>query len=287
MIIQQWTGREAKMLRLAMRMSIDTFADHLGLSSRAINKWEARGPTLTPRHDMQAILDTALAQTTQEQRERFNACLPTVHDAEGGLELDTLALVKTMADVDHDEAASIARQADSLIELERTLHIEIDEDGRGNSSTAIRSSISAPSPSLGWRGKRGSNIRSHRSRSNRSPSAIREQSFSGFMRRRPSPSLPARCRQLFNLGAPPLCSTSSLEDSSSMNSTGGRPSHDTCAISKSGLTIVEPDGCAIAGRPKSIRTDLRTPRMNSCHGTTRKTISRSPLPATACAPTRP
>jgi transcriptional regulator with XRE-family HTH domain len=73
MMVQQWTGQEAKFLRLAMRLSIQGFACYLGLSSRAIDKWEARGPTLTPRHETQAILDTALARATDEQRKRFEA----------------------------------------------------------------------------------------------------------------------------------------------------------------------------------------------------------------------
>jgi len=86
MIVQQWTGREAQLLRLAMRMSVDTFAGHLGLSSRAVAKWEARGSTLTPRHDMQAILDAAFAQATDEQRERFEANLAMTNSSEARAE---------------------------------------------------------------------------------------------------------------------------------------------------------------------------------------------------------
>jgi transcriptional regulator with XRE-family HTH domain len=73
MIIHQWTGQEAKLLRLALRLSIQGFAGYLGVSSRAVDKWEARGITLTPRYETQAILDTALAQATADQQQRFKA----------------------------------------------------------------------------------------------------------------------------------------------------------------------------------------------------------------------
>jgi transcriptional regulator with XRE-family HTH domain len=75
MIVQRWTGRETKLLRHALRMSIDSFADYLGISSRAITKWETPGTTRTPRHDMQEILDTALVRATDKQQERFEASL--------------------------------------------------------------------------------------------------------------------------------------------------------------------------------------------------------------------
>jgi transcriptional regulator with XRE-family HTH domain len=78
-IVERWTGREARFLRLAMRLSIQGFADYLGLSSRAVDKWEARGVTLTPRHETQAILDVALARATVEQQARFEVSWARVH----------------------------------------------------------------------------------------------------------------------------------------------------------------------------------------------------------------
>ena len=41
--VTQWSGREAKALRLARRMSVSAFAAHLGVSDRMVAKWEAAG----------------------------------------------------------------------------------------------------------------------------------------------------------------------------------------------------------------------------------------------------
>lgn len=71
MQVKHWTGREAAILRKAMRMSIRDFATKLGVAVRTVNTWEARAETVSPLHDSQAILDTTLAQASEEERERF------------------------------------------------------------------------------------------------------------------------------------------------------------------------------------------------------------------------
>ncbi|MFF7157893.1 multiprotein-bridging factor 1 family protein [Streptomyces sp. NPDC008139] len=58
-----------------MRMSIRDFAAHLGVSDRVISKWEAGGEDYTPRPDSQAVLDTALARSSDEIRARFTEAL--------------------------------------------------------------------------------------------------------------------------------------------------------------------------------------------------------------------
>jgi transcriptional regulator with XRE-family HTH domain len=68
---QQWTGREARLLRHALRLSIRGFAEFLGISPRTISKWEAAGTGRSPRPEFQAILDTALSRASEEQRARF------------------------------------------------------------------------------------------------------------------------------------------------------------------------------------------------------------------------
>ncbi|SDN09463.1 helix-turn-helix domain-containing protein [Actinacidiphila guanduensis] len=73
--VQSWSGREARLLRAAMRMSIRDFAAHLGVSVRVISKWEAGGEDYCPRPDSQAVLDTALARSTDEIRVRFAEAL--------------------------------------------------------------------------------------------------------------------------------------------------------------------------------------------------------------------
>ncbi|MGH3961934.1 MAG: hypothetical protein ACRDRY_01565 [Pseudonocardiaceae bacterium] len=71
--VDRWTGREAKLLRQALRLSIRDFAAHLGVGARTVNKWEARQADITPLPYMQEVLDTALARASDEARARFAA----------------------------------------------------------------------------------------------------------------------------------------------------------------------------------------------------------------------
>jgi transcriptional regulator with XRE-family HTH domain len=73
--IQKWTGRESRALREAERMSIREFAAHLGVSDRAVSKWEAGGENITPRPDSQAMLDTELKKAPEDARARFKLFL--------------------------------------------------------------------------------------------------------------------------------------------------------------------------------------------------------------------
>ena len=59
--VDRWTGREAKLLRQALRLSVRDFAARLGVGVRTVNKWEARQADITPLPHMQEVLDTALA----------------------------------------------------------------------------------------------------------------------------------------------------------------------------------------------------------------------------------
>lgn len=74
-VIRQWTGREANALRCAARMSVRSFADHLGISARAVSRWAKFGADTVPRPYMQAILDTALARVDEPTQRRFDGFL--------------------------------------------------------------------------------------------------------------------------------------------------------------------------------------------------------------------
>ncbi|MGW5648231.1 helix-turn-helix domain-containing protein [Saccharopolyspora sp. NPDC003752] len=69
--IARWTGLEAKLLRNALRLTVNAFADLLGVHSRTINKWESRLAEITPLPEMQSALDTALERAPEAARERF------------------------------------------------------------------------------------------------------------------------------------------------------------------------------------------------------------------------
>ncbi|MEU3836093.1 helix-turn-helix domain-containing protein [Streptomyces microflavus] len=73
--VHHWTGLEAKALRLALRLSVRAFADHLGLGVRTISKWEKLLASTEPRPDTQAILDTALARADAAVHLRFETFL--------------------------------------------------------------------------------------------------------------------------------------------------------------------------------------------------------------------
>lgn len=73
--VRLWTGREARALRRALRLSVRAFADHLGVATRTVSKWEQHGAATQPRPDTQAILDTALERASAAEQARFDMLL--------------------------------------------------------------------------------------------------------------------------------------------------------------------------------------------------------------------
>jgi tetratricopeptide (TPR) repeat protein len=72
-VVSTWTGLEANALRAAMRLSLRAYAEYLGVSFGTVALWNRRGATVRPTPDMQAVLDTALARSSPEVRQRFEA----------------------------------------------------------------------------------------------------------------------------------------------------------------------------------------------------------------------
>ncbi|MCQ4081958.1 hypothetical protein NGB36_15410 [Streptomyces sp. RB6PN25] len=74
--VHHWTGLEARALRLALRLSVRTFAlDELGVAVGTVSKWEKLLAATEPRPDTQAILDTALARADAAVHLRFETLL--------------------------------------------------------------------------------------------------------------------------------------------------------------------------------------------------------------------
>jgi hypothetical protein len=65
-----WTGRTACALQAALRLSNESFAEHLGIGVRTVAGWHQK-PTLRPKSEMQQLLDTALEQAPPAVKERF------------------------------------------------------------------------------------------------------------------------------------------------------------------------------------------------------------------------
>jgi hypothetical protein len=73
--VGDWTGWEASLLRLARRMTVRQFAEHLGITSRMITRWSTGGRSIRPRSEYQAVLDESLRRCTAAERHRFQQLL--------------------------------------------------------------------------------------------------------------------------------------------------------------------------------------------------------------------
>ena len=73
-VVAAWTGMRADTLRQALRMTSETFAEHLGVAVRTIAYWRAR-PDVVPRPVMQEMLDVALARAPEQARAQFRLLL--------------------------------------------------------------------------------------------------------------------------------------------------------------------------------------------------------------------
>lgn len=74
-LVDNWTGLEASLLRLARRMTVKQFAEHLGISSRTVTQWSTGGRSIRPRPEYQAVLEESLRRCTDVERERFEQLL--------------------------------------------------------------------------------------------------------------------------------------------------------------------------------------------------------------------
>lgn len=69
-VMASWTGREAHILRRALRMSHESFAEHLGIAVRTVAYWSQK-PDTVPQPVAQEALDTVLAQASESTRAQF------------------------------------------------------------------------------------------------------------------------------------------------------------------------------------------------------------------------
>ncbi|MGW0731934.1 hypothetical protein [Streptomyces sp. NPDC002851] len=114
-----WSGREAGLLRQAMRKTGKAFAELVGVNPRQIPRREGRGETIELELDNQAALDTLLAQAAPAVQQRF------------------AALLTERVAVEHDERAEKLLRADP-----RTHQYPID----GKVMTLVEEGISLSGP---------------------------------------------------------------------------------------------------------------------------------------------
>jgi hypothetical protein len=75
-----WTGRTAAALQAALRLSNESFAEHLGIAVRTVAAWHQK-PALKPKSEMQQLLDTALEQAPLAVKTRFTQFLAEFADS--------------------------------------------------------------------------------------------------------------------------------------------------------------------------------------------------------------
>ncbi|MFD5423873.1 helix-turn-helix domain-containing protein [Streptomyces sp. NPDC127069] len=141
--VHHWTGLEAKALRLALRLSVRAFAEHLGVGVRTVSKWEKLRASTEPRPDTQAILDTALARADVAVHLRFETFLSEVGrpgEEAAGLRVTSVAPLsweyESWADDLDRVVVALSQQdfpfADNLLHrwLSRFKMPQLDEKGR-------------------------------------------------------------------------------------------------------------------------------------------------------------
>lgn len=70
MVVASWTGRHADALRQALRMTNESFAEHLWVAVRTVAYWRKR-PEIKPQPAIQETLDAALARPPDRIKEQF------------------------------------------------------------------------------------------------------------------------------------------------------------------------------------------------------------------------
>ena len=80
--VQQWNGRAACTLQAALRLSNESFAEHLGIAARTVAMWHQK-PDRVPQPDVQKMLDTALTRADEGAQMRFTNALPQCDTSAG------------------------------------------------------------------------------------------------------------------------------------------------------------------------------------------------------------
>ena len=111
-VIDQWTGRHARALQAAMRLTNEAFAEHLGVSPRTVAKWRER-PEMIPSPQLQEALDTSLKLAAADTKLRFTSNLGTASDEQ--LRLDESVISQLNAAV-----GDLARVLAKIAQIETT-----------------------------------------------------------------------------------------------------------------------------------------------------------------------
>lgn len=102
-VISSWTGGQADALRRSLRMTNESFADHLGIGVRTVADWRKRAD-ITPQPRMQEVLDAALERAPDRAKAQFTQLISEEpFAAASDISKDEIALWRP-AGVDIDDA---------------------------------------------------------------------------------------------------------------------------------------------------------------------------------------
>jgi transcriptional regulator with XRE-family HTH domain len=101
MTVRTWTGREARQLREALRLSQREFAATLGIAARTVAQWDRVGVSIRPRPEFQRMLDVALQRASDDAARRFeNATRHTADAASQPALADAFAVGDRLSELD-------------------------------------------------------------------------------------------------------------------------------------------------------------------------------------------
>src|SRR6202161_3683066 len=69
-VVATWTGSSADALRQALRMTNESYAEHLGVAVRTVANWRKKSKTV-PQAAIQEILDAALDRAPDRAKAQF------------------------------------------------------------------------------------------------------------------------------------------------------------------------------------------------------------------------
>lgn len=140
MQVRKWTGREATALQAAMRMTNDAFAEKLGIAVRTVANWHKQ-PDLTPRSEMQQLLDTLLEQASTAEIARFRSQLDTSEPEAASEDAEALRAAIAIVTNAHEVLLVCRRTEDPAAPLSWQFPAGIVKPGASPATTAVREAL--------------------------------------------------------------------------------------------------------------------------------------------------
>jgi hypothetical protein len=133
-VITSWTGRQADALRQALRMTNESFAEHLCVSVRTVANWRKQ-PEMRPQPAMQELLDVALERAPDRIKAQFSLLVGEENraaDDQPAFQTEPFVLslnAMTSREWGRDDARALSQSFDAALErsavddIERLAHI--------------------------------------------------------------------------------------------------------------------------------------------------------------------